>query len=630
METDMHLCRHRKQHVTGQQGWLPIHAAAARNDALALEALLGSCLRHLDSPCTSACGSAAIHLAAANGAVAALQVLLLAGADANLRRNGDGLTALHLASAAGDAAAVQLLLNSGADAAKAAPSGEAAMHFAAAGGHTEVVLCLAQQDGNLFTHSVAALGTPLHVLAAHGHAPALEALLAKPQLLPVAALELEDSLGRTPLTVACESGHTSTAQLLLSRLQQRLRPAALLAALVAACKAGQACLVQLLLQQPAASMLDWGTGSEEQHPALWAIRMGHAAALQALLAAGVSLPGTAFLEALRKGDGTLVDMLLRAGADPSGHPCCCEVWDWVLLRGRHALLAQLLGRGLDPQHPGAGRAPLLQAVVLGNLPAARLLLRHGADPNGSPTADGEAPLHAAARLLHHAALSMLLGAPGVDVRLRDSGGRTALDLVLARCTGAAVASLPTHSDLPPGCTAERRLLTTVEALAAAGCPYTAIPLDHHQPCPQLPFPSLLLLAASRCPWAPGRHTQWPASFRAAAREFLLAACAQLALVRARGLEGKPCAEGVVRPASTPVVSDSGARGEGAAAGARRRRVERLGALRGSSSVEQGSSVGPLAMLARSQQVHAQRRVCLPPEVCCLVLAAAGQRLSDWV
>ena len=101
------------------------------------------------------------------------------------------------------------------------------------------------------------------------------------------------------------------------------------------------------------------------------------------------------------------------------------------------MLAQLLGRGLDPQHPRAAKAPLLQAVALGNLPAARLLLRHGADPNGRPAADGEAPLHAAARLLHHAALSMLLAAPGVDVRVRDSGGRTALDLVLLRGSGAA-------------------------------------------------------------------------------------------------------------------------------------------------------------------------------------------------
>ena len=190
------------------------------------------------------------------------------------------------------------------------------------------------------------------------------------------------------------------------------------------------------------------------------------------------------------------------------------------------------------------------------------------------------------------------------------------------------ATLPSHEDLSPGCTAERHLLLLAEALAAAGCPCTSHP-PAHQPCLQLAFPSLML-AACRCPWAPEQHSQWPAAFRAAAREFLLVACARGVPVRAN-LEGKPSTEGAVRPGGA-FVSISRKRAEGGAAGARRRRVGRLGALRGKVVVVETETCSRATVLALGSdgRVHTQRRMCLPSEVCCLVLAAAGQRLSDWV
>jgi ankyrin repeat protein len=133
-----------------------------------------------------------------------------------------------------------------------------------------------------------------------------------------------------------------------------------------------------------------------------------------------------------------------AGADPSGThaagPHCQKIFDRALLRGQDALLVQLLSGGLDPQHPATARSPLLQAVAAFNLPAARLLLRHGANPNGRPAVDGEAPLHAAARSLDLAGLQLLLGAPGVEAGLEDSSGRTALDIVLETCTDSAMVS----------------------------------------------------------------------------------------------------------------------------------------------------------------------------------------------
>lgn len=86
------------------------------------------------------------------------------------------------------------------------------------------------------------------------------------------------------------------------------------------------------------------------------------------------------------------------------------------------------------------------------------------------------------------------------------------------------------------------------------------------PEPELAHPSLLL-ALGRPAWGPAQHARWPPRFRAAARAFLLAA-------RARG--------------AAAAGADEGRRGRG------------------------------------------RQRICLPRELCCMVLAAASRPLSSWV
>lgn len=307
-----------------KSGHLPLHAAARQGNPAALEALLSAGgLRHLDALADGPCGGAALHLAVERGAVEAAEQLLLAGADANLRRR-DGLAPLHvacLAHAGGGQAMVQLLLNHGADPRKLTLSGEAAAHLAAEAGVVELLLCLVQRDPGLLAMPTdpPASETPLHVLARHGHAAGLEALLGAPHLRAAAALAVPDGRGLTPLGSACAAGQLAAAQALLAHHKQQLPASEALGALVAACEAGHGHIVRLLLGRGTGA-LPWADVPESRHPLAAAVQHGQWAVVRVLLEAGVQPPVDAVVEAalrLEVGD-ELLDMLLQASPGAGG------------------------------------------------------------------------------------------------------------------------------------------------------------------------------------------------------------------------------------------------------------------------------------------------------------------------
>lgn len=106
---------------------------------------------------------------------------------------------------------------------------------------------------------------------------------------------------------------------------------------------------------------------------------------------------------------------------------------WTLLHlaaffGHRELAAALLDRGASPavfSRNAMANQPLHSAVAGRRLELVKLLLKRGADVNGS--AQGLTPLHLAAHAGHEPLTGMLL-AFGADTRLKDAAGHTPLQM----------------------------------------------------------------------------------------------------------------------------------------------------------------------------------------------------------
>lgn len=85
--------------------------------------------------------------------------------------------------------------------------------------------------------------------------------------------------------------------------------------------------------------------------------------------------------AVARGDGAMLDALLDAGVAPDG-VVPCKALDLAIDLDRLALAERLLKAGAraNPMAADAVDVPMLSAARHGNVEAARLLLRHGADP----------------------------------------------------------------------------------------------------------------------------------------------------------------------------------------------------------------------------------------------------------
>jgi uncharacterized membrane protein YidH (DUF202 family) len=131
--------------------------------------------------------------------------------------------------------------------------------------------------------------------------------------------------------------------------------------------------------------------------------------------------------AMRNGHDTITGVLLKLSPDLDA----TGPYGWTPLtlgvhREDRRLIVELLERGADIDVNGG--APLKRAVLFSKTGIARLLLDHGADPDGAE--DGHTPLMIASERGDIAMVRMLLEA-GADVDRRDSRNRTALSLAEA-------------------------------------------------------------------------------------------------------------------------------------------------------------------------------------------------------
>ena len=317
-------------------------------------------------------GATALHWAAYWGEPSALEALVDAGANVNAR-NEYGATPLWAACATGQAAAVEQLLTAGADANQGLTSGETLLMRCAHTGATDGVRALLANGADIDA--------------------------------------TEPEKGQTALMRAVATGHEEITSLLLeagadfrarTRVVQQLRGTA-----------------ELSTTSPQGSTYFDAGGFTAL---LFAARHGDLASARWLLDAGAPIDdagadgNTPMVLAAMSGHQALARYLLERGADPDADGAGYTALHAAALRRLPELMADLLGRGADPNRPlvkstpvprwtyqhiftlrEKGATPLLLAAKYLEPDMVRMLAEHGADVLRTMD-DGTTPLMAAVGL----------------------------------------------------------------------------------------------------------------------------------------------------------------------------------------------------------------------------------------
>ena len=330
----------------------------------------------------------------------AVQTLLEEGADPNFAQ-GDGLTALHLAAREGHLDIVDLLIGAGAETGAATRIGDyTPLHLAGGAGHTEVVGALLDAGAEPGAVTTSSGVTPLHLAAkARGGEGAVRLLLEHGA--PVNAREM--SAGQTPLIFAAAAGRAAAAAELLRHGTDPSIATEVMDVLrrMAVSRAAQGRLLEALSEIQRES--EGGTA-----------RAPTAAEVQAALAVQREFLASGELEKQLE-DFQPDDLSLRVPAwdTPAGYVSEAEIdkrpmYETLVGRtgGMTALLHAareghlevarvLLDGGADiDQVGGDGSSPLTMAALNGQFDMAMLLVERGADPDLATHTDGVSPLFA--------------------------------------------------------------------------------------------------------------------------------------------------------------------------------------------------------------------------------------------
>lgn len=172
------------------------------------------------------------------------------------------------------------------------------------------------------------------------------------------------------------------------------------------------------------------TNAFRSTPLMIAAGKGNLAAVRLLLDAGaeVDAPGaegsTPFLRAVGSGKVPVARLLLERGADPTVRTSR-GVGAVLAASSSQAMLEYVVGElGLDPDETSGEMTALGCAAGVGNVPALRWLLDHGADPN-RPIRTGPTALWSAVFRGHAEATRLLLDR-GADPSGRDRHGASLL------------------------------------------------------------------------------------------------------------------------------------------------------------------------------------------------------------
>jgi len=364
------------------------------------------------------------------GDAAAVARLLNAGADPN-SRDVLGGTPLLTASWLGNASVVSLLLSHGADAnAIHREAGASALEYAVLKGRADIVQSLLAAGADV-EKKYRGGQTVLHLAAARTSVTVLDQLIAAR-----GNLAATDDLGNTPLDDAVLHNRPECVRSLLDHgaSLHYLHPADGRGALHEASVKGYAPIVNLLISRGADPALRDRSG---QTPLDLALDYKNAAVVALLLKLGRTMSGSqasgdqAMESAALKGQVEIAQALLNGGFDinrptPSGSTYLHD----AALKNQKKVAQLFLNRGANV---GAlnrtGGTPLHDAALGGSVDVINELLEHGANIDAQDRESGATPLMLAVSMDRLSAARLLL-TKGANPRITDHLGNTALDRAL--------------------------------------------------------------------------------------------------------------------------------------------------------------------------------------------------------
>ncbi|MGH7501010.1 MAG: ankyrin repeat domain-containing protein [Longimicrobiales bacterium] len=415
----------------------PVADAAMRGDAEAVRVLINA---GEDVNAPQGDGMTALHWAASHGDAEIARILIEAHANVAAVTRIGSHTPLHVASRSGSSAIVRALLDAGADANATTTNGVTPLHLAAMAGDPESVTALLDHGANANAGEPAFGQTPLMLAAAHDRVSAMKVLLARGADPAIAAdgvnlveLAAADEVARRARDDAMDAFQAKAAR------PETWRPSpAQVAAAVDAARVMEKNPVGAGVAESEAQ--EGGGGGDEANPGfaamvgvqggltalLLAVREGHIEAVRTLLDAGADInqPRLAdltspLLLATINGHYDLALFLLERGADPNlaskagATPLYGVINKEWAPSSRHpqptynlqqkvtylGLMEALLKAGADPNArleeslwyttydrdnlrvDFGGATAFWRAAYGTDVPAMKLLIAHGADPN---------------------------------------------------------------------------------------------------------------------------------------------------------------------------------------------------------------------------------------------------------
>jgi ankyrin repeat protein len=336
--------------------YTPLHLAARGGHARVAGLLIHA---GADVAAITTTGASAVHFAAGSGSAGTIALLLDAGADTNARESQWGQTPLMFAAAAGRTEAVKALLARGADASAAARVVDLAERNRADSTESRArnarIAAIQKERAARLAGATPAGSTPAQRPAARAAADADAGN--EPEPLGYAELVGVHG-GLTALLLAARQGFADTALALIDGGAGINQPSAgdHTSPLLMAAINGHFDLARQLLERGADVTLASDAGATPLYGVLnmqWAPKARH--------------PQPAHYMQQQTGYLELVEALLTAGADPNARLTRSL---WYTTYNRDLL-------GVDR----TGATPFWLAAYTLDIPAMRLLLRYGADPN---------------------------------------------------------------------------------------------------------------------------------------------------------------------------------------------------------------------------------------------------------